>query len=399
MRNYACLTPEGTSDVLFDEVDAYVFIEEKMRDFFKKRSFKEVHTPGLEYYDVFTATRKYLAAETMYKLSDHQGRLIVVRPDSTIPIARLVASKLASHSTPLRLYYNQSVFRVSRRFDGMSHEIRQMGVELIGAGGLKPDLEILLMACEVFDELSVEDYRLELGHVAIFKELMAALEASEEDKERIIRAIEEKNYADLEECLGRSTRQDVAAMLAQLPRLFGGQDVLIRAQEILGDFNPVVSQALDSLEKRYQFLVNMGYESHIMLDFGLINQADYYSGLIFRGYLGGTGRAVLSGGRYDQLLSDFGVEKEAIGFGMSVSLLAKHYLRHQKVDESPRSLLYADIEDWLQIKELRKGDDMITGMSLTDSLEAALDEAAQGGYSALYAMQNGKLERYEVERA
>ena len=120
----------------------------------------------------------------MYKLSDRNGRLIVMRPDSTIPMARLVATKYKNRNMPLRLCYDQTVYRTSRTLDGISHEMRQMGVEVIGAQGAKADMDILKMACDVFVTIDMgEDYRLEIGHVGIFKSLVAMLDIDELERD------------------------------------------------------------------------------------------------------------------------------------------------------------------------------------------------------------------------
>lgn len=399
MKNYARLTPEGTSDVLFDSVEAQNHIEAKLRAFFRSRGFQEVRTPGIEFYDVFGATDKYFSPESMYKLSDHQGRLIVIRPDSTIPIARLVATKLRGVREPLRLFYDQSVFRTGRSLDGLSHEMRQMGVELIGAKEVKSDLEILAMACRVFEEVALSDYRLELGHVGVFKALMTELGVDAALQDEVFTAVEEKNYSALNDLLVPYADRPAARLLTKLPRLFGGREVLAEARALLSDFSAQVTAVLDELAQNYEFLERMGLEDHIMIDFGLVNQADYYSGLVFRGYVGGAGSEVLSGGRYDHLMSDFGMEAAALGFAVRVDLLAELCLRDTPLQKAPLVLLYADLVDLPEALRYRWEDNRAIALSYADSLESAMEEAAARGAQLLLRYRNGTVETLEVGHA
>ena len=190
MKNYSTQTPEGTRDVLFEASEAQNRIEKSLRSFFYCRGFREVRTPGIEFFDVFGSNGKYFPAESMYKLTDSNGRLVVMRPDSTIPMARLVATKYKNKALPLRLCYDQTVYRTSRNLDGISHEMRQMGVEVIGAQGAKSDMEILKMACDVFYTIDMGDeYRLEIGHVGIFKALVDGLEMDEDERDSLFAAL------------------------------------------------------------------------------------------------------------------------------------------------------------------------------------------------------------------
>ncbi len=93
MKKYCKITPEGTRDLLFEECLTYRNIEKLLAGVFQSRGFHEVITPGLEYYDVFSQGESSIPQEFMFKVTDNKGRLMVVRPDSTLPIARLTATK------------------------------------------------------------------------------------------------------------------------------------------------------------------------------------------------------------------------------------------------------------------------------------------------------------------
>ena len=103
MRNYDLITPEGTKDLLFGECIVRRDVERTLMELFRSRGYSEVITPGLEFYDVFNLKSRYFHQENLYKLTDSKGRLLVMRPDSTMPIARVVATRLRDAVLPLML--------------------------------------------------------------------------------------------------------------------------------------------------------------------------------------------------------------------------------------------------------------------------------------------------------
>ena len=123
MKRYDKVTPEGTKDYLFDECSRRSQVTGILKDIFKARGYRRVMTPTMEFYDVFGASASYLPQENMYKLMDHKGRLMVLCPDGTIPIARLCATRLSQMEMPLRLYYSHNVYRMANGLRGHSSEI------------------------------------------------------------------------------------------------------------------------------------------------------------------------------------------------------------------------------------------------------------------------------------
>lgn len=111
MKKFNKITPEGTKDILFEECLSQRTVSERLTHIFKMRGYNEVITPGMEYYDVFDAPNAAIPQYEMYKSTDNKGRLIVFRPDLTLPIARLTATRLQAMEKPIRLYYNQPIYR------------------------------------------------------------------------------------------------------------------------------------------------------------------------------------------------------------------------------------------------------------------------------------------------
>lgn len=321
MKRYDLITPEGTQDLLFEDCAIRRSIEEKLSGIFVSKGYCEIVTPGLEFFDVFNLNSRYFPQESMYKLSDNKGRLLVVRPDSTMPIARVAATRLRDAELPLRLYYRQNVYRNKPVMRGRSDEIHQMGIELIGSDSKRADLEVLTSAIEVLSSFENENFRFELGDIGFFRELVNKLDTDVATKEEIRSLIEVKNYPALNDLLDSIGNNEITNALKQLPRLFGGEEVFDKAAKLYTDDK--LNTVLENLHGIYNSLKELGYSDKITVDLGIVNKMDYYTGVIMKGYLQGYGDAVLSGGRYNKLLAEFGYDVPATGFAVNVDAVAK----------------------------------------------------------------------------
>lgn len=331
MKRYDLITPEGTRDLLFEDCIARRDVEKTFRGIFTGLGYSEVVTPGIEFYDVFNKSSRFLSQECLYKLVDSKGRLIALRPDSTIPIARMVATRLKEAVLPLRLFYNQSVYSNNPLLSGRSDEIVQAGIELIGSSSKRADLEVLCTAIQVLSAYDEDKFRLEIGDIGFFKELVLKLDVDENISEEIRHLIEVKNYPALNDLLDSIGDNKITNALKQLPRLFGGEEVFEKASILFSDEN--IDKILCDLKELYKKLATLGYDGKITVDLGIVNRTDYYSGVVFRGYLYGYGEAVLSGGRYNKLISEFGLDIPATGFAVNVDAVATMLRRNGKMEK------------------------------------------------------------------
>lgn len=342
MKNYDLITPEGTKDLLFGECIVRRTIEDTLLRLFKSRGYSEIITPGLEFFDVFNMKSRYFPQENLYKMTDSKGRLIVMRPDSTMPIARVVATRLRDAELPLKLCYNQTVYRNESLLKGRSDETVQAGIELIGSEMKMADLEVISAAVDALKAFGLE-FSLEIGHIGVFKTLVERLDADEKDKDYIRKLIENKNFPALNDFLDTFGSNSITVALKKLPALFGGEEVFEKAEEVLPDEN--VKRILDELREIYCDIAEIcGNEGNITVDLGLVNKTDYYTGLIIKGYLKGHGEEVISGGRYDKLISDFGYDIPAVGFAVNVNAISKVIERNGilPTEPSPDVIVYAE---------------------------------------------------------
>lgn len=337
MRTYSKVTPEGTRDILFQECRAQREAQQRLSRVFALRGYHEVLTPGLEYYDVFSLPGAAIPQQEMYKSTDNHGRLVVFRPDSTLPIARMAASRLQGHEKPLRLFYNQSVYRNRPDLSGRNDESAQMGIELMGASGLRADLEAVATAVEALSAC-VPDFRIEIGHARFFQALADQLPVSARRKEEIRATIEAKNYAALSELLDPLGGGPAVEAVKHLPRLFGGEEALTEAEQWCGDGE--TAEMLSYLKTLYAALQKLGLGDRLMVDLGLVQRNDYYTGVVFSAYVQEHGDAVLMGGRYDGLCEKFGAPMPAVGFAVDLDAVSALMADTLEAEAGPAVLIY-----------------------------------------------------------
>lgn len=382
MKQYDLITPEGTCDLLLEDCLLRRSIEKNLLTIFKSAGYLEVITPGLEFYDVFHLNSGYFPQEIMYKLTDYKGRLLVVRPDSTMPIARVVATQLKNNSLPLRLFYNQPVYMVNRSLSGQKDEIAQAGIELIGSNSFKADLEVLTTAIQALDVCDHQEFSLEIGHIEYFKSLLRELSVSEKVQEDIRVLIEAKNYPALNDLLDSIGELPVIKTLKQLPRLFGGEEVFEKASKLF--HNTQTDAVLHYLKKVYTGLQKIGYNGKITVDLGIVNRTDYYTGIVMKGYLKGYGEAVLSGGRYDHLISEFGYDIPAVGFAVNVNAVSSVLRQKNEIPSRPLPdiLVYGETNyetDALIYAQTLRQQGQLTETAVQDSYQQALNYAKEKG--------------------
>lgn len=396
MKNYAKLTPEGTRDYLFEESDARRAVERQLSDLFKARGYRRVMTPTFEFFDVFNRESAGALPETLYSMTDAYGRLLVLRPDSTLPIARVAATRLQGASLPIRLYYNQNVFTRRPRLSGHNDENAQSGIELIGAKGLRADLEVITMAIEALETCGAPDYKIEIGHAGYFKSLCAALECDVDTVGEIFDCMEQKNYVALDTVLTRIGKNPITDALRNLPKMFGGAEVLSDAAAVCD--SPQAHKALSYLQTLYERLEKAGLSEKIILDLSLVHRSNYYTGIIFRGYTEGSGVTVLSGGRYDSLIHEFGADLPATGFGLNIDDLARAKLSRGEVPapQAPEYLVFG--EDGFETEALRLQTELVKNgktceHSVCTDFDAAKKYAAAHGIAKILKIgKNGKEE-------
>jgi ATP phosphoribosyltransferase regulatory subunit len=315
MEKYTIKTPEGTCDVLGDFCRKRREIEEECYKFFSHAGYELINTPTFEYFNTINLHSQHFREEALYKFTDTTGRLLVLRPDHTLPIARAYAARHSDMPEPARFYYSGDVYKVNTIDSGKSNQVYQVGVELIGSAGNASDLEILSGAIEALEKCNTEEYILEIGDVGFFNGIMQNLKVSDEIKEKIRFLIEIKNKPELNNILNSiDGHANEVKILRELPNLFGGIEVIDKAEEIYPDWH--TEDVLKNIKTLYECISMSSKKGRLQLDLGLVHRLDYYTGLVIKGYIAGA--EIISGGRYDTLMKEFGIDTPAVGFAINI---------------------------------------------------------------------------------
>ena len=180
------LMPGGVRDLLPGEAHCKRELENNLLQLFRTWGYQEVVTPTFEYYEVLAPALGDLLHDQLYRFIDDRGQVMVLRPDMTTPIARLVSTRLQDQELPMRLCYAANVFR-RESHAGRQREFYQAGVELLGAEGPDADAEIIGLAAEALKLAGVKDFRITVGHVDVLQGLLkgAGFSAAEQQQAEI----------------------------------------------------------------------------------------------------------------------------------------------------------------------------------------------------------------------
>ena len=331
-------TPWGFRDILPEEAQAREEIALTVKGCFREHHYLPVETPLLE--DKGSLEEGGRIADTPFKLFDDDGRLLVVRPDNTLSIVRLVSTRMRAADLPLRLRYEAPVVRECQSNAGGSRQFTQLGFELIGAGDTAGDVEIVSLVAEAVRKLALPDARIIAGSVRPFKELLAACEDRELAAEAL-RCVHANDFVGLDARVAASVESDaVKAAICELPRLHGGAEVLDRVDTLL-EAAGIVAPLTRELRALVECLAPEDAQV-LSFDFSIMNSFDYYTGLVFKAYAGGLPDPVGSGGRYDSIFTGAfgdGIEVPAAGFAFSLERLEAAGLDVSELRDPGRHLI------------------------------------------------------------
>jgi ATP phosphoribosyltransferase regulatory subunit len=303
--------PPGTRDVLPDEMRELRALMDGLARAFADARYGEVRTPTVEYEDVLRQGDEN-AAGAGWRLFDDHGRLLVLRSDMTIPIARLVGTRFAGHDGPLRLCYGGQAYRSVTRGSGQLTEFLQVGAELIGVPGVEGDAEIVGLVLDALSSCGLRRHSVGLGDGALYRALLRAFEVAPAEADALMGSLMRRDLAGLE---ARVRAAGLPAALYEVPALRGGPEVLDRAEESMGE---VAATALIELRGLHAQLSDRGFGERLILDLGLVHELGYYTGAVFEVYDPAVGFALGGGGRYDQLIGRFGKPRAACGVALDV---------------------------------------------------------------------------------
>jgi ATP phosphoribosyltransferase regulatory subunit len=306
--------PSGTRDFLPDEMRELRAMTDRVRAVFERAGYGEVYTPALEYESTFTRAHMD-SGRPAYRVFDEHGNVLVLRSDMTVPIARLVATRYHDATPPLRFCYFAHAYRGVRPQRGQSREFLQAGIELIGAESPEGTAEVLTILCEALDAAGLQTYRVGLGDAALYPTLLDRLNVTDPDRrERILTELADGDFVGLQrEVTALGLSPEHAALLLTVPQTRGGPDVLHALE------GPLEHAATGMRAVHAELAPEVA--DRIIFDLGLVRGLGYYTGAVFQVYDPAYGVPIGIGGRYDDLLGQFGRSLPAVGFSLNVERL------------------------------------------------------------------------------
>lgn len=337
-------TPEGVRDIYGAEYAKKLQIHQLFHDVLRSFGYQDIQTPTFEYFDVFGSKIGTIPSKDLYKFFDKEGNTLVLRPDFTPSIARCAAKYFSDETMPLRFCYEGNTFVNTSNLQGKLKEVTQMGAELIGDASAQADAEMIAMMIEALLHTGLTEFQVSVGQIEFFKGLCREAGLDDETEMALRQYISNRNYFGAEELLvGKDIAAKYIDALLKVGDMLGTIDTLQEAKKLVANDRSL--EALSRLEEVYDILKLYGVEQYVSFDLGMVSKYNYYTGVIAKAYTYGIGDAIAKGGRYDNLISQFGKEAPATGFVVIIDDLVAAISRQKialSIENNNTLLLYGN---------------------------------------------------------
>ena len=300
-------------------------LEHSLLSVFEEFGFGEVRTPTIEYADVVSRGDQ-ASADDAYRFFDDRGELLVLRTDMTIPIARLVATRFGEVEPPWRLSYVANSYRAVTPQRAHLREFGQAGIELIGVNGAACEAEVVQILARSLEAVGLSDAVIGLGDAGLWEALVRDLGGSDDVVESSSRRLAAHDMVGLgaELADGGEFDDPQVDLLLELVQKRGGPDLVESSRGRAGERFEAV---LDRLEETCAAVTDRSVGNRIQVDLGMLRDLGYYSGSILEVYDPSVGEVIGGGGRYDGLMSRFGLDQPAAGFSLYLEPIHKAQLQ------------------------------------------------------------------------
>ncbi|ASK61416.1 ATP phosphoribosyltransferase regulatory subunit [Virgibacillus phasianinus] len=316
---------DNTNDTSVVDFSKKSYLLKKIKKRFLTYGYRQIQTSTLEQYDLYQSITGTVHPDNMIKVIDSSGKILVLRPDVTIPITRMFAAINKQQLPVQQLFYISEVFRHASQENS---EQTQAGIENFGPSTVEQDAEVIALAIHTLHDLGFDSFKLEIGQASFFRELLELLNLSDNARVKLQSLIQAKNVSEIKRLLEQLRIQDdLSILIQQVPFLYGDFLGVIHSASKLA-LNKQMKNKLAELKRLYEVLQMYEVENYVSLDLGLINHMNYYSDIIFQGFVENVGKPVLMGGRYDQLAEQLNASLPAIGFAIDVDFLVDAMDQH-----------------------------------------------------------------------
>ena len=323
-------TPEGVRDIYGKEYAKKLVVEDRLKDAISNYGYEQIQTPTFEYFDIFSKEIGTTPSKELYKFFDNEGNTLVLRSDFTPSIARCAAKYFMDKTFPIRFSYAGNTFTNTSNLQGKLKEVTQIGAELINDNSVEADAEMISLVIEALQSTGLKRFQISIGQVEYFKGLCEEAGLNEETEYELREYISGKNYFAAEDLLQeRNVKEPYKSSLLRVADMFGDINSLSEAKNMVQNKRSL--NAIERLENIYEVLKLYEVEEFVSFDLGILSKYNYYTGVIIKAFTYGVGDAIVKGGRYNNLLQQFGKEASAIGFTIVVDEILEA-LGRQNVD-------------------------------------------------------------------
>lgn len=317
MINNLLHTPEGVRDVFPEEYKRKRLLKESLLSVIRGYGYEDIETPTFEYFDVFASNIGTTPSRELYKFFDKEGNTLVLRPDFTPSIARAFSKFYFEESNTVRLCYSGSTFVNGSELRGRLKESTQVGAELYNDDSVNADYEMIKLVIECMKKAGFDNFTISIGNVEFFRGICEELGISDEYETDLRMMLSNKNLFGAAEILDSMNISDPdKEMILNIPAVLNSIDELKALDKRIT--NAKSQEALHRLAAIFEMLDKNDLSRYISFDLGMLSKYHYYTGVIFRAFTFGAGDAIIKGGRYDNLVKEFGKDSPAIGFCISL---------------------------------------------------------------------------------
>ena len=289
-----------------------------LRELYSNYGYLRYKVSKFEEYDLYARNKNFLISENILTFTDTDGRLMALKPDVTLSIVKNLGN---SPSETHKLYYNENVYRTSASSNGFK-EIMQIGLECIGKIDTYSVCEVITLAQKSLELISEENV-LDISHMGLIMGIFEFFEISPDQTRALLGFMEHKNLSAIKRaCEDMGVSEAGCEAICKLTSIYAPvRTALNEIKSLL--YTDKMKSAYDELCSICDYLERVGDINKVYLDFSTVNDMNYYTGIIFKGFINGIPDGVLSGGRYDSLMVRMGKSAGAIGFAVYLDMLGR----------------------------------------------------------------------------
>lgn len=310
--------PKGVRDFDFRESFTIDSIEKKIEENFCLWGYEKLQLPLLEYYDVHAKSLAKTLLNNSFRIVDrYEGNTLILRPDFTAQVARYIAG-LKEYDFPIRVYYKGDIFRYIIPKGNNLYERRQIGIELIGVSEIEADAEVIGVAVSCLLKLGLEDFQIDINSTKIFTAIKRLLNLDDNEFINFMRFIRNREIYELKSFLNKyRVSESLRHFILSIPKLKGDIDLMKKTAQNLDGFSEL-KEVFGELFKIYQILTDYNLDKYIFFDLGEPKEFDYYTGIVFEIFSKEFKTVIGTGGRYNNLISNYGKNIPATGFAFDI---------------------------------------------------------------------------------